>query len=309
MGTVFRSLSVRERAVLLVSAIALLVAVICFGLFASTGTFQYGGYTIGGTFVGFLGTVAVLTRLYLQAGGTLINPKERAGANFSVENTTKFLDLRPYSLASGRERGQSQDAGDTEPVRATFYDWYEGVTKETDEESVMTFSYATTGRELVGESESHSNANWVDKTIEQPRVGEDVHLGSQAHRYDLEVDLTKLAVGEQTQIINRAVFVDAFEGMDKEWFHTHIDYPTGALTIVLIFPPDRPCLIIKGLSRASSRKHYEEVTKGRPLLLEDGQIVSWRILKPELGVEYQLEWTWARRETGGIDRELEAVGT
>jgi hypothetical protein len=89
IGALFRQLSVRERAVLLVSAIALVVAVICLGLFTSTGLFEYGGYTIGGTFVGFLGTVTVLTRLYLQAGGTLIDPKERADANFSVENITE----------------------------------------------------------------------------------------------------------------------------------------------------------------------------------------------------------------------------
>jgi len=301
IGALFRQLSVRERAVLLVSAIALVVAVICFGLFTSTGLFEYGGYTIGGTFVGFLGTVTVLTRLYLQAGGTLIDPKERADANFSVENTTKFLDLRPYAHASAT-------TGD--PVRVAAYDWYEGVTKETDQESVLTFSYATTGRELIGESESHSNAGWVDKTAAQHRPGEDAHLSPLAHRYDLEVGLTRLAVGEQTQILNKVVFVDAFEGPDKEWFHTHIDYPTGALTIVLVFPDDRVCRTVTGFSKASSRKHYEEVTHGRPLLLEDGKIVSWRILKPELGVEYQLEWTWAPRQTAaGGDRELQAVAS
>ena len=294
----FRSLSVRERAVLLVSAIALLVAVICFGLFASTGTFEWGGYTIGGTFVGFLGTVAVLTRLYLQAGGSLINPKERAQADFSVENTTKFLDLRPYTL---------EPPAEGEPVRVTAYDWYEGVTRETDAESVMTFSYATTGTELLGESESHAHADWVDRTAERPRPGEDAHLGPEAHRYDLEVDLSRLAVGEQTQIINRVVFVDAFEGESKEWFHTHIDYPTGALTIVLVFPHDRPCRIVRGFSRASTRKHFEEVTTGRPLRLEDGQLVTWRILKPELGVEYQLEWTWEARAAAAGDRELQTV--
>ena len=60
-------LNSRERKVLIVGGLALLVAIVTYGFLMSTGTFNDDLWSLGGAIVGFLAALAGLNKVYGQA--------------------------------------------------------------------------------------------------------------------------------------------------------------------------------------------------------------------------------------------------
>lgn len=281
---------IKERKIILISLLSLLVAVVTFGVLGSSGAFKNSVYDLGGAIVGFVITAYLLNRFYGKDPGE-IPEHELKGAAFLSAESVKILDMRNQKPAAPENKL-------TVPTnRVVLTDHYR--LKKLSEESVIKFPYATTGYGMEGRCLSRRDAVWYDRSNDSVEAGEDKHLRKQ---YELELDVEEVAKGEIIDVHNDITYINAFEGKEKEWFHTHVNIPTQSLTIILLFPATQRCDGIKGFEHVGRNKsQVADKSRGKPIVVDDQKMVYWHIPQPRLGASYKLEWEWqykaAIRET------------
>lgn len=271
----------KERKIIIICGLSLLVAVVTFGILGSSGTLKNGGYDLGGAIVGFIVTAYAFNRFY-GADPSEIPEGELKGAAFLSEETVKVLDMR------NQKPMPSENKWTTPTNRVVLIDHYK--LKKLTAESIVKFPYATGGYGMDGACVSHPRLQkWTDKTEDAIEAGEDKHLRKQ---YEIELDLKQVAKGEIMHVHNAVTYINAFEGKEKDWFHTHVNVPTQSLTIILLFPEAQRCRNIKGLEHIGKNKSVEVDKDKDPIIVDDGKLVYWRIPNPRLGAGYKLEWEW-----------------
>jgi hypothetical protein len=115
--------------------------------------------------------------------------------------------------------------------------------------------------------------------------------------YTLDVNLGELAKGEVTPIINSVVYVNAFKNSEKEWLETHLEHPTGRLTMIVLAPDDMR--IIDATGAKSIARGPTDATATQHTVIQDGSVIYWSIESPLLGARYALSWTWLSRVSIG----------
>ncbi|MDT0187845.1 hypothetical protein Q9S36_47435 [Microbacterium sp. ARD31] len=259
--------------VLLIWVLALLAAVVCFGLLESSGVIDNGVVQLGGAFAGFIATLYVLNRVWgeddLEARATSI------GSPFLYDEVVKALDLR----------NGPPDAPDQ---LVPLTDYYR--VKKLGQKSELTMHYATTSEMSWHGSSTHPAAKWE----ERPQVS---HTGIDGqvlrNEYLVTVNLGELARGEATPVINNVTYLNAFKGVDSEWLETHMEKPTGRLTMLILAPSDWEFVSATGHKRIE--RDDPELSDQQPAVISDGSVVYWSVHEPQQSVRYGLRWTWRRR--------------
>ena len=267
---------IRERKIIIIAVLALVVAVVTFGLLGSTGIFKNSLYDLGGAIVGFVVTAVLLNKFYGKDQGEI----PVYGAAFLSEDTVKVLDMRSH-------KPMPPENWLTTPTNRVLLEEHYKLRKLADE-SVMKFPYATNGYGMNGSCVSHG-APLVDKTDEVAESGEDKHLRKQ---YEIELDVRGVAKNEIICVHHAVTYINAFEGATEEWFHTHVNVPTRSLTIILLFPKAQPCLKVTGTEKIGKSKAREVDRERLPIRVEGGDFVYWRIPNPLTGAGYKLSWEW-----------------
>jgi hypothetical protein len=153
--------------------------------------------------------------------------------------------------------------------------------------------YATTADGIVFQGSSTHPTTSVWKEL--PIV---THLGPEGqvlkHEYDPDTTLSDLAVGQVTPVIHKLLYQNAFKKPNKEWFETHLEHPTGRLTMVVISPDDMEIGTATGL-RSVGRDTAEQILP-EPAVMQDGSLIYWAIEAPILGARYAMTWTWSPRD-------------
>ncbi|MBL8796403.1 MAG: helix-turn-helix transcriptional regulator, partial [Planctomycetia bacterium] len=235
------------------------------------------------TSAGTLSAAAVVLGRRLQravALSDLIRPRVsqevavEAPAGGLVEETVKFLDLSPQPPARCGCRIMRG--------RAVLHDYY----RLRQAPAELKLHYATTGRGIEAYCLSHpSAAQWQETTkqaeCEQPRI-------LWKHSYEMAIGLEQL---ESTRVAveNRLEYVDAFRLPDREWFHTHVSYPTDSLTVLVRFPPHKPGRALRGRWKLHPAALLEDAPT-QPLGMPAGELAYWRVPAPRLGATYPLDW-------------------
>lgn len=145
------------------------------------------------------------------------------------------------------------------------------------------FHYATAGPRADGRCLSHANSQW--RPVEWSAADER-HLHA---AYQMCVRLDRHEGGPAVH--NRIEYVDAFSGPEREWFHTHVVFPTESLTLLALFPDGKRCREVRGLVKRHPAAAFETAVEG-PVVLMDGRVAFWHLVAPEQGGTYQLEWQW-----------------
>src|SRR3990172_374103 len=136
-------LNSRERKVLIVGGLALLVAIVTYGFLMSTGTFNDDLWSLGGAIVGFLSALAGLNKVYGQAEEG-VPPGELREADFVSLETLKIVDLRDRVEVPEENRMTAPRS------RVVIIDQH--LLKKLTEKGSITFHCATTGWGIEGES-------------------------------------------------------------------------------------------------------------------------------------------------------------
>jgi len=274
---------IRERKTIIIAVLSLLVAVITFGVLGSTGTFKNSVYDLGGSIVGFVVTAYLLNKIY-GSDPSEIPKHELKGRPFASEETVKILDMR------NQKPVPQEGAEETSRNRVVLIDHYK--LRKLGNEAEVVFKYATLGYGMEGSCVSqYLNQKWVKTTADSVNLGDDKHLKKQ---YEIRLNVQDVAKEAIMYIHNAVTYISAFDGREKEWFHSHINFPTKSLTIILLFPEGQRCQGIKGFEEVgkNGRREVDDKEKGIPIIVDDGKLVYWRIPNPLFGGEYQLEWEW-----------------
>jgi hypothetical protein len=268
-----RSSNTRERAVLIIGLLSLVVAMACYGLLESTGNWDNSVLNLGGAIVGFVAAAYMLHHIYKNIPVDVIAEAKDQGEAAANEEALKILDLR----AVGREAGDQIVA---------FSDHYR--IKKIGDVKTIRLHYSTNGDGITGSSPTHPEAELKEWTPSGP--GDHKHLKKE---YDLELPFDSVARNQTVPVIVSLQYRNAFRGSDREWFETHIDRPTAHLTIMILLPAH---LVAR---RASSRiKIGREWRDGPdPQKFHSGSIICYSVGRPVLGAVYQLAWEWAERES------------
>ncbi len=275
------NLNVQERKVIIVGTLSLIAAIVSYGLLKSTGTFENQAWSLGGAIVGFLASVYVLNMVYgKRAAG--IPEQEIKGSDFLSEETVKILDLRERIQVSPEEKL-------TQPKsRVVLIDQHQ--LRKLSDVKEIDFHCATTGYGIEGECLSFpGDYEWKDHTNCSCHPGQDAHLRKQ---YEIRINISKIQKNATFEVRNMLTFINAYQGEDKEWFHTHADFPTRSITIIVLFSKDKPCKKIKSLVQYSSRKPFKELNHASLTRARNGEVVYFNIKEPVKGAAYQLEWEW-----------------
>lgn len=259
--------------VLLIWLLALMAAVVCFGILESSGVIDNGVVQLGGAFAGFIATLYVLNRVWgeddLEARATSV------GSPFLYEEVVKALDLR--------------DAPPDAPEQVvSLTDYYR--VKKLGHKSELTMHYATTSEMRWQGSSTHPAARWD----ERPQVS---HTGIDGQvlrkEYSVTVHLGELARGEATPVINNVTYLNAFKDVESEWLETHMEKPTGRLTMLILAPSGWEFVSANGQRRIE--RDEPENSEQQPAIISEGSVVYWSVHEPQQSVRYGLNWTWRRR--------------
>ncbi|MFD9390310.1 hypothetical protein ACFWBB_06120 [Streptomyces sp. NPDC060000] len=202
-------------------------------------------------------------------------------AAFSVQDVVKILDL-----------SESGTGDPTHPGTAVLSDSYL-IRRESDSGNGMVFRYASSGV-LDGRCTSHTDNHVVTNYDSTHRPACKV----------IAILLDHLAVRSATRITNEMTFRGAFDGADGEDFETHIERPTRSLTVIVIFPQEKPCRSVSGTVRIGERGPDTETNRSNgPLFVDNGRLLYWRVLPKTgswlpIGTTYRLQWTWPRTGAG-----------
>lgn len=273
--------SVNERKVVIIVGLSLLVAIVTFGILQSSGTFTNASYNLGGSIVGFLATAILLNKIYGPYLGD--TPKEDyKGAPFVSDESVKVLNLLNQRDITEEEK---QKGARNKVVLTELYKL-----KKLTQASDISIGYATTGDGIEGHSVSHTGVDLVEILPKDLPLGKDQHLEK---KYEMRFELDDLAQGQSVTVHNVLTFISAFDGKDKEWFHTHIDIPTQSTILVIVFPDSKLCEKVTGTYTIGENRPVEVLKhEGGPLRLESGKLIYWHIRQPQLGASYALEWEW-----------------
>lgn len=196
-----------------------------------------------------------------------------------VEEVVQMLDLHPARPPAC--------SCPTRPNRAVLLDHYRFRNLPAGQPA-LTFYYATTGRAIEAKCVSHPTAaKWQETTAQ---TAADPAPNRWRHSYQMNVQVEKAAT-KPTVIETRLEYVDAFQTQDREWFRTHVLFPTDSLSVVVRFPPHKPGRQLRGKWQHHPTGLFQD-TRTQPVPASDGQVAYWRVPAPCLGATYQLEWQW-----------------
>ncbi|HEX6075553.1 MAG TPA: hypothetical protein VFZ32_09865 [Micromonosporaceae bacterium] len=238
--------------------------------------------------VGILSVIATIAAGLLQRTWRARRPrlpKFEAISLGPVHESTSFTVLDSVKVVDLREIGNRRK---TEPGVAVLTDSYL-VRRESDAGNGMVFRYAASGG-LEGDCVSHADNSVISSY-------ESTHFRTSRA---VSVLLNELAEGSAARITNRLVYSGSFDRFEGEDFETHIERPTRSLTIIVTFSTDCPCRAVTAQIQVGERGQTETVQKDRPVLMNGGTLLYWRVFPKDggwlpVGAKYRVQWTWDRQ--------------
>jgi hypothetical protein len=264
----------RVLKILFMTTLSLIVAVILFGAMDSSGVVDSGGVKLGGAFAGFIVTLAWLNRIW--GPDDLMQQAEKAGTQIVYEEVLKTLDLRRAPPSADEQR-------------ARLNDYYRVIRTGGNRDFHM--HYGTTGKEIVfdGSATHPSTSSWTPQPVDH----ETPHGEKLKKQYDLEVALTDVATGQPVPVSAQVTYVNGFKKPDGEWLETHVDEPTGRLSMLVLMPDNMQA--VRAEPRVVKEGRNKPPNIPEPIIMHDGSVVYWSVDAPVQEARYALYWRWVPR--------------
>lgn len=194
----------------------------------------------------------------------------RSEPTLLVAEQIKVLDLRRWQ--SSREH----------PVELTDHHRFRRIPEDLTE---IAFHYGTTGTLLRGRCLSHPDRyEWLPATANGhfPRL----NVGCV-----LRLRLASPPGPAGCDVQNTIEYLDGFRGETREWFEANITNPTQCLSLLMLFPEEKPFRSMRGLYQPRPGAPLHTVPE-QPVRLQQGRLASWHVSAPRVGEIYRVEWEW-----------------
>jgi hypothetical protein len=186
---------------------------------------------------------------------------------YLIENTSFLVDLTQWR----------QEQGGPAIVRRS--DYIKKVSDTTDDFVIPSY---TTGQSIEWKPLSTGSSTFTETSAPD-------QAGKHSYEYRLPVghqpkDHTELAVSEFT-------FPTGFTNVKQEWWKAYAPYPTKTLSVVIRFPPGKPCRKIEVYWQAGG-KSRQRITDNLPLMSNGGLVVMWTGLDVPAETRIEFDWDW-----------------
>lgn len=223
-----------------------------------------------------------LADLIQRNGHDLLGESRPAEDDYLVEEAIKFLDLR-HSCPQQRSGSAPGVAN-----RAILWDEYR-FRRLPPHHSELSFFYAGNGQCIRGQSLSHAPyAEWID--LNGRCLCREAECCPE-QSYQLKIDVKTLSRNGRSSFRNQLEYVHCFDDPASEWFQTSVIYPTESLSLMLLFPAQKPCRAVRGRWKQHPTAPFL-AAPDEPVCALDGILVYWRVRFPQVGGTYQLDWRW-----------------
>lgn len=112
------------------------------------------------------------------------------------------------------------------------------------------------------------------------------------HSYTSSIPADRFPIGEGVTVETNSVFVNAFTGEEKEWAGVCPEFDTAVITIVILFPKEKPCREALAMEKPMGSNGFPYRGTTAPVVQDDGSMAVWTISKPLKGNGYFIAFKW-----------------
>jgi hypothetical protein len=205
---------------------------------------------------------------YLTQKRTVNAAEPLSAKTYLVENTSFLVDLTHWSAAAG---------GPAVIRRSDF------VRKTSDTTADFVIPSYTTGEGIDWKPIAYSTLPSFTELHAPDQLGR--------HSYEYRLPIGRQPRDHYEMVSSEFTFPSGFKNPKAEWWKAYAPYPSKTLSVVIRFPPDKPCRQIK-VSRQEGAKAPEPITDNLPLMSNGGQVVMWTGLDIAADTRIGFEWNW-----------------
>jgi len=224
----------------------------------------------------FMG-VNFLTAVLVAAAGYL-TPQQRATASEELSATTYMTDKLSYTVDLTKWREETRG-----PVEITRVDNIKKVSNTPDDYVIPYFTTASNPDALTAKFLSSSRP--VDFVPDRQPGFAGQHFLYKIHLGDQPKDASESAATMFT-------FIGGFKDPKKEVWEASISYPSRIVSVVMLFPENKPCKKIEVSQVQGIRGDKLPLTKNKATTSQDGLIVQWTGLNIAERTRIHFEWEW-----------------
>lgn len=207
-----------------------------------------------------------------------------AHADYQMLETFYLVDLRTRVADAGNDT--------TQPFSPVIVERRDVVRKLRATNEPLIIPFGTNGLKLDFSRKSGTDARFEEAAAAKPGEAANPWKSQTKLAYDYVLPIETKAIGYQETIVNKFTFWNAFQNETEEWFGTITKYPTNHLSVVLLFPKEKPC-------RSVTVDRYDVLVNNPkrqdadpPRITDDGQTVYWSTSDLKGGHRYTFNWKW-----------------
>jgi hypothetical protein len=275
MPQIFKNLNVLEILRLGLAGLCFLLAFLAFGLINNEQ--QYLGPPREGILYAiyfFLG-VNLLTAILVAVAGYFgprpqSNPDsdELVAETYLVDYTSFLVDLTQWT---------EMPLGSVVVTRTDY------VRKVSDTKEDYVIPYFTTGESIDCKPITFSSRpRFVGPKNDPDRKG--VH-------YDYVLPIGHQPVGHSERVSSQFTFPSGFTNPEKEWWQARIAYPSKTISVVFLFPTNKPAKNMS-VSRRRGDEAPQPIDDNLANPSDEGRVVTWVGINQKENSRIQFDWDW-----------------
>lgn len=205
---------------------------------------------------------------YLAQKGTVNAAEPLSAKTYLVKHTELMVDLTQWKPVGG-------------PVVVRRID---DVKKVSDTTADFVLPSYTNGSGITFKAETYSNLPSFTELHAPDQPGK--------HAYEYRLPMGRQPKDHMETVTSEFTFLTGFTDPKYEWWKAYAAYPTQSLTVVIRFPPNKPCRHLDVFSREGS-KERQPITDNLPLISNGGLVVMWSGMNIPAETRIEFGWDWS----------------
>lgn len=215
-----------------------------------------------------LSAVLVAGLGYLMQKRTAIAAEPLSAKTYLVESTEFMMDLTKWT----------PEAGGPANVRRSDY-----IRKVSETAADFVIPSYTTGQSIDWKPIAYSNLPSFTEINSPDQPGK--------HAYEYRLPIGREPAGHTEMVSSEFTFPSGFKNPKSEWWKAYAPYPSKTMSVVIRFPPDKPCRSIEVYKQEGS-KSRERISGNQPLMSMGGQVVMWTGFDIPAETRIEFDWNW-----------------
>ncbi|MEP0984301.1 hypothetical protein [Ekhidna sp.] len=175
---------------------------------------------------------------------------------------------------------------DAQPESKTFRHRIDRVVRQKTTTNPYKMQSGTNGDRMEGfESRTHSSMS--TKEVQSSIFG-----STTDHTYIHSIESDRFPISEVVNVELKATFVNSFRAEPEEWLGVCPNTDTKEITFIILFPENKRCINARAMELPTGSNEIEFRGTSKPVIHDQGRIVTWTLSNPVKGVGYYVAYQW-----------------